>query len=82
MFGIYLKKKRLNPSNVRTIPIAELAPLWRDPDEFEAYLIKPETGKFDVPQGRIADNKSPGAVNLETLVTRTDLHPPTNNNDS
>jgi len=82
MFGIFLKKKRLNPSNVRTIPIAELAPLWRDPDEFEAFSSKAETGKFDVPQGRITDNKSPRAVDLETLVTRADLHPSTNNNDS
>jgi hypothetical protein len=82
MFGIFLKKKRLNPSNVRTIPMAELAPLWRDPDEFETFLIKTETGKFDVPQGGITDNKRPGAVDLETLVTRTDLNPPTNNNDA
>ena len=82
MFGIFLKKKRLNPSNVRTIPIAELALLWRESDEFEAFPIKPETENIDTPRGRIADNKNPGAVDLETLVTRADLHPPTNNNDA
>ena len=82
MFGIFLKKKRLNPSNVRTIPIAELALLWRESDEFEAFPSKAETENIDIPRGRIADNKNPGAVDLETLVTRTDLHPPTNNNDA
>jgi hypothetical protein len=82
MFGFFLKKKRLNPSDVRTIPIAELAPLWHDPDEFGTDGSKVEDEKFDVPQGRIADNKDPGAVDLETLVSRADSHPPTNNNDA
>jgi hypothetical protein len=59
-----------------------LAPLWRDPKEVEAFSSKVEAGKFAVPRGRIADNKSLGAVDIETLVTPTDLHPPTNNNDA
>ena len=82
MFGTFLKKKRLNPSNVRTIPISELGPLWRDSDEPATVSSKFETRKADNPQGRIADNISPGAVDLEALVTRNDLHLSTNNNDS
>ena len=82
MFGIFLKKKRLNPSNVRTILIAELALLWRESDEFESFPSKAETENIDIPRGRIADIKNPGAVDLEILITRTDLHPPTNNNDA
>lgn len=56
--------------------------MWRDPDEFEAFSNKAEALKMDVPQERTADNKSPVAVDLETLVTQTDFHPPTNNSDA
>ena len=46
------------------------------------FPVSLKPGKSDNPQGRTEDNISPVAVDLETLVTRTDLHPSTNNNDS
>ena len=82
MISYLFRKRKLRPSSIRKIPISDLAPLWRDPDEFEAFSNKAEAIKMDVPRGRIADNKSPGAVELETLVTPTDLHPTANNNDA
>lgn len=33
MFGFFSRKKKLHSSGIRTIPIADLAPLWRDPNE-------------------------------------------------
>jgi hypothetical protein len=33
MFGFFSRKKKSISSGVRTIPIADLAPLWRGPDE-------------------------------------------------
>ena len=60
MFGFFSRKKKLHPSGIRTIPIADLAPLWRDPNEGVTADSKAADINGDDVQKGLPNSKFPG----------------------
>ncbi|BBO77492.1 hypothetical protein DSCW_49090 [Desulfosarcina widdelii] len=81
MFGFFSRKKKLHPSGIRTIPIADLAPLWRDTND----VVAVDGNAGDDAQKGLRNSKFPGAVASKHRGTSPNLDPtanrPLNRND-
>jgi hypothetical protein len=85
MFGFFSRKKKLYPSGIRTIRIADLAPLWRDTNDAVAVDGKAADDNADDAQKRLRNSRLPGAVASKHSGTNLNLDPtashPLNRND-
>ena len=82
MFSFLFRKRKLLQSSIRKIPISDLAPLWRDPDEFGADDSKVEVVKADDTKGGRERKQRCASVDLNTILTQPNIDHPTNNNDA
>ncbi len=78
MFGLLSRNRKSLATGTRTIPIAELSPLWREP---ETIAGEPDSTQIGHHKPKKASSTHPSATGLETFVTRTDPPPALNNND-
>ena len=82
MFSFLFRKRKLRPSSIRKIPISDLAPLWRDPDDFGTDDSKVEVVKADDTKEGREKKQSFASVDLNTILTQPNIDHPTNNNDA
>lgn len=73
MFGFFSRKKKSISSGIRTIPIADLAPLWRDPDEGISVDDQAVDEKIDIEHNGHSNSKSPVGVDSRVGETNPDL---------
>ncbi|MGD8702431.1 MAG: hypothetical protein PVH26_08325, partial [Desulfosarcina sp.] len=73
MFGFFSRKKKSISSGVRTIPIADLAPLWRGPDEGIAVDSQVVDYEIDTEHHGHSNSKSPVGVDSRDGETTPDL---------
>jgi hypothetical protein len=76
MFGFFSRKKKLHPSGIRTIPIADLAPLWRDPNEGIAANGKAADVNGDDAQRGLPNSKFPGVAASKHSGKNPNFEPP------
>jgi hypothetical protein len=75
MFGFFSRKKKLHPSGIRTIPIADLAPLWRDPNEGVDTDAKAADINGDDAQKGLPNSKLPGMAGSKHRGTKPKSEP-------
>jgi hypothetical protein len=72
MFGLFSRRKRSCSSRLRTISIADLAPLWRDPNEGIAKDSQATDVNFDDAHNRGAGGETDSTTNLEDEKVNSD----------
>ena len=75
MFKFFSRKKRACSSNVRTISIADLAPLWRDANEGITGDSQTAGANFDDSQKGTVGVGSNSNTNLENRIINSDSKP-------
>ena len=75
MFGFLPRKRRLRATGIRTIPIGELAALWRKPDESDANSRGVESRETKVPESRKAESADRKAASPTSPATGPELDP-------
>ncbi|BBO80782.1 hypothetical protein DSCO28_13480 [Desulfosarcina ovata subsp. sediminis] len=75
MFEFFSKKKRSRSSNVRTVSIVDLAPLWRDPNEGITGNGQTEDGNSDDSQKGGVGGGSDSNTNMEDRTINSDSKP-------
>ena len=73
MFGFFSRKQKSISSAVRIVPIADLAPLWRDPGEGIAADGQAMDEKIDIEHNGHSNGKSPLGVDSRDDATNPDL---------
>jgi len=75
MFGFFSRKKKSCFSNVRTVSIADLAPLWRDPNEGVSGDSQAAGSNFDDSQKSTVGGGSGGNTNLGDRIIGSNSRP-------
>ncbi|WP_054691467.1 hypothetical protein [Desulfosarcina cetonica] len=75
MFEFFSKKKRSRSSNVRTVSIVDLAPLWRDPNEGITGNGQTEDDNSDDSQKGVVGGGSDSNTNMEDRTINSDSKP-------